>query len=400
MDALVAKAMGAVAAARAGLKSHHAAASDAEALGGPYVPEDAARDRALAEAFSPAEGLGGAAAEITAKGFRSQANQVVIDAVNYLNDTQAAADDDLGNEKGCGVSCMVTMLVDMATVSGAALGALPCPVFLLPLWWGLGVVTFMFDQGLSFTDSLYMLNQIVTTIGYGTHTPKSRGMQLFHALHSIVSATVVAPVTYELVDYMLDSFGNMPNVAMAGQLDGLHKAFYQMIVIMSVELFANVAEYKNLAKAFYEAIITATTIGYGDVTPGTNVWKWMHLALSPFLTSAMGRFAGAIGVSVNNMNNYGKTGNYGNYGNYGKQADGQTTAMGMNQFRSKYKLLAKCQPANLNAFYQPNYKEHMHAPFAKTPFPNVPGVQPPALPSTPAATQYQQGADWEAPQQS
>merc|ERR1719362_2075372 len=183
-----------------------------------------------------------------------------------------------------------------------------CPMLLslLPLWWTTGTMTLMPDEGLDMEEATFMLNQIITTIGYGSSTPRgSKGLLLFNALHQLVSAMLVSPVMYDLISYVQDRVKHWIQQTFIGKKLSLFGSniglayvdfTFWFLVYWSMVYAEKHDEKGDLERAFYLTAITGTTVGYGDINPGgeDSAFKFPHHLLSPFLTNAFGNLQGAI----------------------------------------------------------------------------------------------------------
>lgn len=197
--------------------------------------------------------------------------------------------------------CLTASIVDILALLLSTTGWMSCPMLLalLPLWWSIGVITLMTDFGMDFSEANFMLNQIITTIGYGSTPPVEgeTGFQLFDALMSLTSGLLVQPTMYLLIDQSMDFFdkqiwGRINN------FDNVMGKFVDMLLWLTLDTMLLGKD--DLVKGFYLAVFTGTTIGYGDIDPsspefgeGASGLIGHHL-VSPFLTQAMGRFVSAL----------------------------------------------------------------------------------------------------------
>lgn len=234
--------------------------------------------------------------------------QTLLDAITYLNQTRETAltrmqeePDDPINPRGCKAMCLTASIVDILALLLSTTGWMSCPMLLalLPLWWSIGVITLMTDFGMDFSEANFMLNQIITTIGYGSTPPVEgeTGFQLFDALMSLTSGLLVQPTMYLLIDQSMDFFdkqiwGRINN------FDNVMGKFVDMLLWLTLDTMLLGKD--DLVKGFYLAVFTGTTIGYGDIDPsspefgeGASGLIGHHL-VSPFLTQAMGRFVSAL----------------------------------------------------------------------------------------------------------
>lgn len=242
--------------------------------------------------------------------------KTIIDAYDYLNKTREVAvkkNKDQEDRK-CKAMCLTTLIVDTLSLVLATTGWMSCPMLLaiVPLWWSLGVITFMVDGGMDFAMANKVLNEIVTTIGFGSQgaaASKYGGIAVFHSIHALVSYCLVGPVVQDLTDAALDIERNLilkyfPKVKPF--FEGIGGRFVQCLTLMSVAFALNMIEYNGaMAQSFYQSVIVATTIGFGEISyKGDNLIGY-HL-ISPFLTKAFANLQGDIMEKLGSMPTYGK----------------------------------------------------------------------------------------------
>merc|ERR1712032_1666628 len=87
------------------------------------------------------------------------------------------------SDETCGGWCMAGIIIDSLFIIGD-MGGMGCGPLAMLVWWVQGVVVLAVDQNLNLDDAIFVLVQQITTIGYGSHGPKTAGMKIWHALHS------------------------------------------------------------------------------------------------------------------------------------------------------------------------------------------------------------------------
>lgn len=174
-------------------------------------------------------------------------------------------------------------------------------------------------------ESLYVMVQIVTTVGYGDLTPVQPGGYLFTACYVLTAVVVVSSVVGAITDRVIKSHESVAanlstqlvSQALGGELSGsisngqilpykaevinFLKAFgVWSSFVASGTLFFHLfpGEKKSFIEAFYMSVVTLTTVGFGDQTPTTRTGKifaiiWMLLGVAAF-ANMIGRFAGLM----------------------------------------------------------------------------------------------------------
>eukprot|EP00746_Dinoflagellata_sp_MGD_P036337 gnl/MRDRNA2_/MRDRNA2_187164_c0_seq1.p1 gnl/MRDRNA2_/MRDRNA2_187164_c0~~gnl/MRDRNA2_/MRDRNA2_187164_c0_seq1.p1 ORF type:complete len:372 (-),score=63.03 gnl/MRDRNA2_/MRDRNA2_187164_c0_seq1:5-1120(-) len=194
------------------------------------------------------------------------------------------------------------------------------------VWLSVGVIVGMKVEGWSLTTSLYVLTQIVTTVGYGDVTVDTETMRMFMAFYVLFGVAFVANVLNDVFEHMVTQRShslarkfhamservkkrkeaqfselNLQQVRMEVPWSRLSSAFviFSFILLAAtafyatyedcscsygVSAIANCTEedyegqdmcyngeapgkQKTWAEAFYMSAITVTTVGFGDYTP-------------------------------------------------------------------------------------------------------------------------------------
>jgi len=77
---------------------------------------------------------------------------------------------------------------------------------LLFTWWVSGTAVMMLIEGYTFGTSIYIMSQIVTTVGYGDFCPTVWYTQLFMSFYVILCILVIAGVVSSIADDVMSSF--------------------------------------------------------------------------------------------------------------------------------------------------------------------------------------------------
>lgn len=181
-------------------------------------------------------------------------------------------------------------------------------------------------------ESLYVMVQIVTTVGYGDLTPAQPGGYLFTACYVLTAVVVVSSVVGAITDRLIksheavaarlstelvsralggdvsESMQHRQTVPYLAEFTKFAKAFglWSCFVAVGTLFFHfHPGERKSLVEAFYMSVVTLTTVGFGDQTPVTRSGKifamiWMLLGVAAF-ANMIGRFA-AIMTKNEGMN--------------------------------------------------------------------------------------------------
>jgi len=221
------------------------------------------------------------------------AGKIMKSATAYLKSGWAAR-----NQSGenCGVLCQVTSVIDALLLFYPAVpkGA-HCDVLIAVYWWGLGMATLMKDQKLDAWEAMHKLTQQVTSIGYGSSTPQTQGMKLFHAMHGLISNINVLPLTIDVVKWFGNSVKVKPEHMVARETLYVILATLVSTIFFATDFHdADKATYptwwKALSDAFYTTIISETSVGYGDLNPMTNWGKATSVLLLPTVVAMFDRY--------------------------------------------------------------------------------------------------------------
>eukprot|EP00928_Gymnodinium_smaydae_P013714 TRINITY_DN14982_c0_g1_i1.p1 TRINITY_DN14982_c0_g1~~TRINITY_DN14982_c0_g1_i1.p1 ORF type:complete len:336 (-),score=75.61 TRINITY_DN14982_c0_g1_i1:52-1059(-) len=169
---------------------------------------------------------------------------------------------------------------------------------------------------LTVVECVYLLSQILTTVGYGDITPAKPRGQLFIGLYVVFSLLIIANVVSEVSDivmrrtreyidalYKESAAGFERQAGFHGKLrpkvnyNNLLKCLvaYLFFVVIGVLFFTLYpGEGKTLFQAIYMSIITLSTVGFGWFTPVTEAGKvfaafWMLFG-SASLVALVGAF--------------------------------------------------------------------------------------------------------------
>lgn len=209
------------------------------------------------------------------------------------------------NEK-CEGWCVTGVVIDSLFLALRMLdfNIVSCSPIMLVLWWTIGVLALHMDQGLTLEDSFFKLTQMITTVGYGTHFPLTDGMKVFHAMHGVVGLLMAKTPTYWIPDKLLaryhEHFLKDEDDVESHLTNGLVRfaPFAVMLLTSGLGYAADLhqahpTDYATFGSAildaFYLTIETATTIGYGDITPSTVAGKYFSIPWQIIVTDIFER---------------------------------------------------------------------------------------------------------------
>merc|ERR1712032_1002027 len=165
------------------------------------------------------------------------------------------------------------------------------------VWWVQGIVVLAVDQGLSLDDAIFVLVQQVTTIGYGSHGPKTAGMKIWHALHSVVGTTMAAEPTNKIITKFAANMIKGLEAAAGGDKPLQKKLAASLPLALTIiattfgysfdlkEGLGYDSYAKALLDSFYMTLFSLTTVGYGDYNPLTTAGKLLSLPVMMYGTS-------------------------------------------------------------------------------------------------------------------
>eukprot|EP00419_Tripos_fusus_P033573 CAMPEP_0172783000 /NCGR_PEP_ID=MMETSP1074-20121228/204216_1 /TAXON_ID=2916 /ORGANISM="Ceratium fusus, Strain PA161109" /LENGTH=388 /DNA_ID=CAMNT_0013619987 /DNA_START=76 /DNA_END=1242 /DNA_ORIENTATION=+ len=192
-------------------------------------------------------------------------------------------------------------------------------------------VHFQTERSLTLVECVYLMSQIITTVGYGDITPAHAAGQIFVAIYVIFALLIIANVVSEVVDQVsghaaeyakdldkvttIKSFTPRPEEPPPEQKQETAKkwiskdppplpwnsflsslAVYGFFCVIGTLFFVNYpGENKTVLQGLYMSVITLSTVGFGAVTPVTEGGKvfgafWMLFG-SAALVGVVGSFS-------------------------------------------------------------------------------------------------------------
>jgi potassium channel subfamily K len=207
-------------------------------------------------------------------------------------------------------------------------------------WFGLGIWVGCSLEGWRPITAVYVMVQIITTIGYGDITFATQSMKLFTALYIFVGLLIVAGLVSGMVTSILEKQEQLvrsqlknleskvdekeKNRSTFAKIGDTVKAFNKLIaatIAFGVFVAAGTVFYrlyenctcsygrtkidtcveghlcpetggsmKSWIDAFYMSVITLTTVGFGDYSPQSYYGRWFGVFWMLFGVAATGNF--------------------------------------------------------------------------------------------------------------
>jgi len=169
------------------------------------------------------------------------------------------------------------------------------------LWLDVGISCFtellVFTEQarpLTVIESIYLIAQTVTTVGYGDLTPASNSSKLFMAFYALSGVALISAMLQQWVLAYMDNVYEESSEPVSLHVSLLVKVREFMNAGLSVvtcigfgTLFFGLyqKEGKTMLEAFYMSVITLLTIGFGEDTPSTPVGQlvgafWMIIGVA------------------------------------------------------------------------------------------------------------------------
>jgi potassium channel subfamily K len=173
-----------------------------------------------------------------------------------------------------------------------------------------GVTHFTFTYGLgqdwTLIDSLYFASSTVTTVGFGDVAPNDDTSRALCVIYLLVGVGIVAGALFTIVSwftdrrdqwvvYMMLLNANQEKVQAGEDIEpnfklkrAIAKATAQVVVAIAVGALTGLMEPGwGLADSIYASATMVTTVGYGDVSPTTQVGRAYMAIFMPFGMAVM-----------------------------------------------------------------------------------------------------------------
>jgi len=205
-----------------------------------------------------------------------------------------------------------------------------CMLLIIPVYVIIGtVVTHLWIDGWTFIDSMYFIVVSFTTVGYGDLYPTTDGQRLFTTVYVIIGIIVLGGIALGVI---FDGLFGAYDTAMVKVRESIYKSNFSNKYVscckltcgdenqqwlsddvkyllyvtipgqaLNIAIAAIIGHFEgwNFQTSLYFCYITATTIGYGDISPTTQAMRLVavfYLPLSVGTTAYI--FAKASGIYI------------------------------------------------------------------------------------------------------
>jgi len=182
---------------------------------------------------------------------------------------------------------------------------------LLGVWFMVGMIGLTLldsreeeEERLDWVDTVYLMCQIITTVGYGDlPPPRSTADLLFYTVYVLSSIMLVAQIVGSFIGKVAEPAHDGKSKAPSQKVDSFvdprftafAKAFaswFGFVWTFTIFFMYWPNEEKPFIEAMYMAVITLTTVGFGDQVPQTKGGK---LFASVWMVAGTGAFTIMIG---------------------------------------------------------------------------------------------------------
>jgi len=159
----------------------------------------------------------------------------------------------------------------------------------------LGNLIYSILEGWSAVDSTYFMVVTSTTVGYGDLTPSTPTGKLFTMGWAFVGSAFIIHELTPYVSSVLVIFERMlpgNSVHPQNYVERYVRAAFGPFLLAIFGALVACCEGRTFIDALYFSMMSATTIGYGDVTPSTDVAKCFNILYLPVVTTAFANMLG------------------------------------------------------------------------------------------------------------
>uniref|UniRef100_A0A0G4H9P8 Potassium channel domain-containing protein n=1 Tax=Chromera velia CCMP2878 TaxID=1169474 RepID=A0A0G4H9P8_9ALVE len=140
----------------------------------------------------------------------------------------------------------------------------------------------------SVTEALYFSVIVLTTVGFGDLTPSSSSSKLFTCVFILVGVGVAASCLTTFLEAASERAERMGGAAGKGKRGIFLKAVCLPLVLhLGVGMMVGQLEGWGLIDSVYSAVVSVTTVGFGDLTPRTDVGRMLSALHLPVAVVAV-----------------------------------------------------------------------------------------------------------------
>lgn len=213
-------------------------------------------------------------------------------------------------------------------------------VLVVCCWIGFGWAVLVWAFEWHSVTALYVITQIVTTIGYGDHHPDTQVGRLFFSLYCVLTLCLLGVLLIELIATVVqDNISRLQSAVTSsdGETEEQDQdrpdhrllvgfGMFVFFLIIGTIIFGTVeacsCSYgvdhikgclegsqctetggvtKTWIDCFYLSVLTLTTIGFGDLTPISKLGRWFMIPWSLIGTICMANFVNVFGDHVRSL---------------------------------------------------------------------------------------------------